>query len=175
MKIVRAIQQHDFVIALFASLGTSFNLQTAFDAKDESALKTHLDAQVAKAAKTELTAEEVSALVAVELRAQLGIDAKADPIAAIASLKTAASALPGFVTGLAAAGIKLDATATAEQVTKAANARIEIRSGEKLGSHGIGTSFPADEAAASPATASKDAKAGDLKGFARVQAAFTKK
>lgn len=190
MKILLALKQIDFAAKLFAAASFS-TFEAAFQAKDENALKAHLDAAVAAVPakekivekQIEPSAEQLQTLVTAELRAQLvglGISLKADenPIdglkAALAANAAAGAQLSVVNAGLVKSGITLKASDEAKGVQEsdviaAVDNRISLKAAELNGR--LGTPAVDPSLNNNPAAAPKGEKS-ELKGLARVQASF---
>lgn len=170
MKIFAALKQIEFAAKLFAAAG--FNFQAAVDAKDENALKAHIEQAVAAApARTvEPTAEQIQALATSELRAQLKLGADVDPIAHLASIATAQAEFTAIKSGLTAAGVKFEKP---EGFAAALEARINTRAGEELAKRGL-RDFPEQVVTDDPAKAAKVQTDFKLTGRARYRADFNR-
>lgn len=152
MKFFLALKQIEFADKLFASVGfTAF--ETAFNTKDENALKAHLEkSPVAKT--VEPTAEEMLALVTSEFRATLieagvPVAANADPVAALKAVLATSATHAVHLSAIRAAKIDFAADAKPEAVTAAVNARVSTAAGELLAKTGL-RAFPEQTIEADP-------------------------
>lgn len=194
MKIFQAIKQIEFAFKLLAAAGFT-GFETAFAAKNETALKAHLDQAIATAKPVEKivekviepTDEQLTALVTAELREQataagFTLAADADPIAAFKTAHATFTALQSqhtlVLNSLASCGIKLVAAdpkagLTAPDISKALQTRVSLKAAELTAL--LGTAPVATQVAASPTTAPAAAaksQATELTGLARTQAAL---
>lgn len=191
MKIFLALKQIEFAFKLFAAAGFN-SFTSAFDAKNENALKEHLQ-QIKAVEKivekvVEPTDEQLATLMTAELREQItsaGFTLKAgeDPIAVLKAGLSAHSALVVsntalvarntlIETQLASCGIKLVAAdakvgLTAGDITKAIEDRVSLKAGEltaQLGTRPLETKVTNDPAAKK--------KTEGLTGLAKVEAHY---
>lgn len=188
MKIFAAIKQIEFALKLFAAAGFT-GFASAMESKNELALKEHM-ASMAKVEKVveklvEPTEEQMTALISAELREQaaaagITLAANQDPIQAIkdghATLTALQTRMTLIETTLSACGIKLTASdakagLTAADITRAVETRVSAKGAELtalLGTPPVKTEVTND----SKRSAGKTDTA-ELKGLARVTAAFT--
>lgn len=164
MKFFLAIKQIEFAAKLFAAAGfTAF--ETAFAAKDENALKAHLE-KSAPAKMVEPTAEQMLALVTDELRASLidaGIAVKADedPLAVLKATLAKSATQTAQLSAISAAKITFAADAKPEAVTAALNSRISMAAGEELAKRGL-RDFPEQKVEPDPTKPGTTAKTMDI-------------
>lgn len=156
MKIFLALKQVEFVLKLFAAAGFN-SFASAFEAKDENALKAHIAQAVAAApAKTvekivekaaEVSDTQLQELLSAELREHLAgagfvLTAAQDPFAALKDGLATHNKLVAthalLEKQLTASGIKLVAAdpkvgLTAADITKAIDDRVSLKAAEMTG------------------------------------------
>lgn len=159
MKIFAALEHVKFAAKLFAAAGFS-TFEAAFAAKDENALKTHIEKAVAAAPakKVEPSEDELQALLSAELRETLKLDARADLTLELAAISAARSQLSALNAQLSAAGVKFEKP---EGFAAALEARISMRAGEELAKHGLKT-FPANSPEIDPSKPGNGAAAATM-------------
>lgn len=184
MKIFLALKQIEFVLKMFAAAGFA-NFAAAFEAKDENALKAHIDGikSIEKIVEkvVEPTDAQLLELLTVELRDHIGaagftLKADESPFVALKAGLTAHQALStqlsNLNSALATAGIvAADKTLgiTAADITKVIENRVALKVAEANGR--LGTPPVDPKLNNNPAAAPKVDKT-ELKGLARVQASF---
>lgn len=149
MNILTAVRNLSFVSKLFTA--AKLDLNAMIEAGDETALAAHIEAGSKAAPVVAITGDhpEVAALISAALA----------PVSAqLASLQAQSSA---FVSGVSAAGVKIEAAQadapTAEEIAASINARAAIVAQEQLAKRGL-ASFPGSEPAADPTKPSAGAK-----------------